>query len=71
MEEQNAPNASLGMANVRISTTFDVLLDQSQWKVSSLRFQDVTLRMKQDLSMHSFISLFHRLALVFNYCTVL
>jgi hypothetical protein len=67
MEEQNAPNASLGMANVRISTTFDVL----QWKVSSPGFQDVTLRMKQDLLMHSFISQFHRLALVFNYCTVL
>ena len=38
--------------------------------VSPPSFQDMILRMKRGLSMHSFISRFHKLALAFNFCTM-
>jgi hypothetical protein len=46
-------------------------LGQFQWEVLCPCFQDVTLRMKDGLSMCSFISLFQRQVEAFNYCTVL
>jgi len=42
---------------------------QSQWNVSCASF--LTLRMKHGLSMHSFISSFHRQVVAFNYHIVL